>query len=123
MEFIKQQARFPAQEEQKQTQRQAFLAQMRQDWGGRTIKYHGPMWSIGSYVPTSGKLAVVARTGPSLFLPEPVQVIVWGIDDDGWVTLMVGFDRQEQPRYRYIKVEVLQRYAEEIRREEKLSSS
>lgn len=107
MVFLKQRVRSPALEKRKPTRRQAFLAQMRLDWGGQTITYGGPMWSIGSYVPTSGKLAVVARTGPVLFLPQPVQVMVWEIDDDGWVTLMVGFDRQDQPRYRYIRVEVL----------------
>lgn len=102
---------FSTRDEQKRAKRQAFLIQMRTDWGSHKIWYNGPLLSIGSYVPALAKLSVVSTGGPLLFLPKPIQVIVLEIDDDGWVKLMVGFDRLDQPIYRYAKVEVLQKYA------------
>lgn len=117
MELIEQEAQCIEYKQRKRAKRQAFLAQMRADWGGQTIWYSGPVLSIGSYVPTMGKLAVVSTAGPLLFLPELVQMVILEIDDDGWVRLMVGFDRRDQPVYRYAKAEVLQRYAKLVKRE------
>lgn len=117
MELIEQQAQFIEYKQRKRTKRQAFLAQLRADWGGQAIWYSGPVLSIGSYVPTTGKLAVVSTAGPLLFLPEPIQMVILEIDDDGWVRLMVGFDRRDQPMYRYAKAEVVQHYAKLVKRE------
>jgi hypothetical protein len=108
--LTKQRAPFSTRDQQKRAKRQAFLIQMRADWGSHKIWYSGPLLSIGSYVPTLAKLSVVSTVGPLLFLPKPIQVTVLEIDDDGWVRLMVGFDRRDQPIYRYVKAEVLQKY-------------
>lgn len=109
--LTKQRAPFFTRDQQEQAKRQAFLMQMRADWGSQKIWYSGPLLSIGSYVPALEKLSVVSTAGPLLFLPKPIQVVVLEIDDDGWVRLMIGFDRRDQPKYRYAKVEVLQKYA------------
>ena len=109
--LTKQWVPFFTRDQQERAKRQAFLVQMRADWGGQKIWYSGPLLSIGSYVPSLAKLSVVSTAGPLLFLPKPIQAVILEIDDDGWVRLMVGFDRQDRPVYRYVKVEVLQKYA------------
>lgn len=117
MELIEQEAQFIEYKQRKRAKRLAFLEQLRADWGGQTIWYSGPVLSIGTYVPTTGKLAVVSTAGPLLFLPEPVQMVILEIDDDGWARLMVGFDRRDQPVYRYAKAEILQCYAKLVKGE------
>src|SRR6185312_15047784 len=91
----KQQTPFFTQDQQERAKRQAFLVQMRAEWGSQRIWYSGPSLSIGSYVPALKKLSVVSTAGPLLFLPKPIQAVVLEIDDDGWVRLMVGFDRRD----------------------------
>ncbi len=120
MGFIEQQTQFVVQDQQERAASRTFLEHMRADWGGRMLWYHGPLLSIGSYVPTSGKLSVVSVAGPLLFLPKSIQVFVLEIDDDGWVKLIIGFDRQDQPVYRYVKAGVLQKYAEIVERQKAL---
>lgn len=114
MELIKQPKAFPIQSQLKHVRRRAFLAQMRADWGSQKIWYNGPALSIGSYVPALEKLSVVSTSGPLPFPAKPIQGVVLEIDDDGWVKLMIGFDRRDQPVYRYAKVEALQNYAKII---------
>lgn len=120
MGFIEQQTQFVVQDQQERAASRTFLEHMRAEWGGQMVWYRGPLLSIGSYVPTSGKLSVVSVAGPLLFLPQSIQVFVLEIDDEGWVKLIIGFDRQDQPVYRYVKAGVLQKYAEIVERQKAL---
>lgn len=109
--MIKRQQQPLAQDQQKQARHTAYLEKMRADWGSRKISYKGPLLSIGSYLPAQDKLSVVSTAGPLLFLPKSMQAVVLDIDDEGWARLIVGFDRLDQPVYRYAKIETLQHYA------------